>query len=275
MSGRFLILAGGVVLRGVMLVTSLSHAVAAQNAQPKPEAPKKMAADADPAYEVASIKLADPDSTSAGYHMQGRRLTIENKTLRQMFSFAYEAHPRQVIGELSQSATEHYDIEGVLDTDGDPNLKQMQSVVQKLLAERFALQFHRETQVLPVYVLTVALDGPKAARSQGDPNERGNENDEMHSGVVTQFVTNRSMSDFAFSVQYFLDRPVVDLTGLAGKWDFKWTWTSDESGLRPDAVDPPPGIFTAIQEQLGLKLEAKKAPCAVYVIDHAEGPSAN
>ena len=256
-----------------MCIVSLA---AAQDAQPKPEAPTSMAANADPAYEVAAIKLADPDSTNTGFYMRGRRMVVANKTLRQMFFFAYSGHPKQLIAGLPESATEHYDVDGVLDTPGQPSLIQMKSVVQKLLAERFALKFHSETQLLSVYVLSVAPGGPRIAKTKAGPDDVvGHETDDTHNGMASQNVFNRSMSQFAVSVQGFLDRPVVDQTGLAGKWDLKWTWTTDESRLPPDIVNPPPGIFTAIQEQLGLKLEAKKAPCTVYIVDHVQGPSAN
>jgi uncharacterized protein (TIGR03435 family) len=102
----------------------------------------------------------------------------------------------------------------------------------------------------------------------------GDESDQSHGAQITQSITNFSMTEFALILQFFTDRPVVDQTGLAGKWNFKWTWTADESRVSPDA-DAPPGMFSAIQEQLGLKLEAVKAPADVYVIDHIERPSAN
>jgi uncharacterized protein (TIGR03435 family) len=98
-------------------------------------------------------------------------------------------------------------------------------------------------------------------------------------------VRNATMGDFAHLMQSaVLDRPVVDQTGLAGKWDFQLKWTPDDSqfsgmGMRPpppsEAADAPPPLFTAIQEQLGLKLESGKAQVDVMVIDHVEHPSAN
>ena len=234
-----------------------------------------MPADADPSYEVETVKLSNPDVGQSGFHMRGRRLFIEDKTLRQVFIFAYGIHPKQLIGEPAWFASDHYDIDGVLDVEGQPSLKQMQRIVQKMLADRFALKMHRETRELPVYALRVARDGPKITKSKGDPNLLGDENDQNHNGVVTQSITNMSMTDFTLIMQYFVDRPIVDQTGLTGKWDLKWTWASDESRLPADTVNPPPGLFTAIQEQLGLKLEAVKAPAEVLVIDHVERPSAN
>jgi uncharacterized protein (TIGR03435 family) len=234
-----------------------------------------MAADADPSYEVATIKPSNPEGGNSGFHMRGRRLFIENKTLRQILIFAYGVHPKQLIGEPEWSASDHYDVDGVLDTAGEPSLKQLQRIVQKLLVDRFALKTHRETRELPVYALAVAQSGLKIAKTKGDPNTLGNENDGVHAGQTTMTITNMSMTDFTLSLQFIVDRPVVDQTGLAGKWDFDLTWTSDDSRVPPETTNPPPGLFTAIQEQLGLKLDAVKTPADVFVIDHVERPSAN
>lgn len=257
------------------LATSLSRPAPAQDAQPKPEAPKRMPADADPSYEVATVKRSNPDNQSNGFHQNGRRLYIENQTMNNILIVAYGIHPKQIIDAPAWFATDHYDIDGVLDTEGEPSLKQIKGIVKKLLADRFQLKFHRETRELSVYAITVTKDGPRLTISKGDPNGLGNEEDSVHAGQDTMTVTNLSLADFVLILQFFTDRPVVDQTGLAGKWDFKWTWTPDESRLPPDATNPAPGLFTAIQEQLGLKLEAKKAPADVYVVDHVERPSSN
>jgi uncharacterized protein (TIGR03435 family) len=272
---RFWIPLGCAVLSFAGLAPWVVRAAAAQDAQLKPEAPKRMAAGADPSYEVATIKPSNPEGGSAGFHMRGRRLFIENKTLRQIFIFAYGVHPKQLAGEPAWFASDRYDIDGVLDTDGEPSLKQLQHIVQKLLAERFALKFHRETRELLVYALTVAQSGSKITKSKDDPNALGDEEDDTRAGQATMTVTNMSMTDFTLIMQFWVDRPVVDQTGLAGKWDFKWTWTVDESRVPADATNPPPGIFTAIQEQLGLKLDAVKAPAEVLVVDRVERPSPN
>jgi len=263
------------VLFALALAGGMCMSAVAQDAPAKPEAPKPMAVDADPSYEVATVKLSDPNGGNSGFHMRGRRLFIENKTLREIFIFAYGVHPKQVTGEPAWFASDHYDIDGVLDVKGQPSLKQMQHIVQKLLADRFALQFHRETRELPVYALTVAQSGPKIVKSKGDPNVLGDEEVGTHAGQTTMTIFNMSMTDLTLILQFIMDRPVVDQTGLVGKWDFKWAWTSDESRVPPDATNPPPGMFTAIKEQLGLKLEAKKAPADVYVVDHVERPSSN
>lgn len=264
---------------GVLITLALACGVctraAAQDPPTTPEAPKPMPADADPSYEVATIKPNNPDNKNLGLELHGGHLGIENMTIDSMLNLAYAVHPKQIIDSPAWFTSAHYDIEGVLDTDGQPNLKQIQGIMQKLLADRFQLKFHRETRELSVYAITVTKGGPKLTKSQGDPKALGVENDRVRAGQDTMTVTNLSMAEFALILQFYTERPVVDQTGLAGKWDFKWTWTSDESRLPPDATNAAPGLFTAIQEQLGLKLEAKRAPADVFVVDHVERPSSN
>jgi uncharacterized protein (TIGR03435 family) len=146
-------------------------------------------------------------------------------------------------------------------------------MVQKLMADRFQLKFHFEKREQTVYVLSVVKAGPKLTRSQSDPNASGG----MGFGPPGHFgATNATMGDVAGALgQGALNRPVVDQTGLTGRFDLRLTWTPDESQSATESADAPPDLFTAIQEQLGLKLVSTKAPVDVLVIDHVEGPSAN
>jgi uncharacterized protein (TIGR03435 family) len=235
---------------------------------------KRMPPDADPSFEVATIKPSDPNSREAGFQMHGRNVVIKNQTVGHMLTFAYGIHPKQLIGEPTWFTTDRYDIVGVPDVEGEPNLKQWQGIVRKVLADRFGLKFHTEKRELTVYAITVAKGGSKMTKSQGDPNTLGDESDNDRGGQTTMKITNMSMTAFALVMQFFMDKPVVDQTGLAGRWDFQWTWTTDESRASPDA-NAAPGMFTAIQEQLGLKLDATKAQADAFVVDHVEQPSAN
>jgi uncharacterized protein (TIGR03435 family) len=250
---------------------TLVHATA-ETAWEIPKADEAMAAGADPGFEVAAIKPANPNDASDGFHLDGRQIYIENQTVEKLLLFAYGVHPKQVVDGPEWLATERYDIKGVPDSPGQPSLKQMQAMVQKLLADRFALKFHREKRELPVYAVTVAKGGPKLTKSLGDPNGLMDETGSQNGGQTTWRFTNTSMADFALVMQFDTDRPVVDQTGIAGRYDFQLGWTFDET--RTDA-NAPPGLFTAIQEQLGLKLEAVKAPAEVLVVDKVELPSAN
>ena len=234
-----------------------------------------MAKDADPDWDVVSVKAHDPNDpgNSQSMSMKGREFVVVNRTVEGMLQFAYGVQRVQIVGARGWAETERWDVQGVPDVPGHPSLKQTQSLMRKLLEERFGLKVHRETKELAVYAITVAKGGEKMARSSGDPNGTPDENESSNGGVVTMRMTNMSMGEFAPDLGSFLDRPAVDQTGLAGRYDFQLKWSRDEvSTGDPDA---PPGLFTAIQEQLGLKLEPVKASTEVLMIDAVERPSAN
>jgi uncharacterized protein (TIGR03435 family) len=241
---------------------------------PRPDA--MMAKDADPDWEVVSVKAHDPNDPNNAQAMttKGRQVIISNRPLVGMLLFAYGMHKKEIAGAPGWMETERWDVEGLPDVPGEPSLKQMQNLIRKLLEERFGLKVHKESKELAVYAITVAKSGEKLTTSGGDPNGTPFENENSNGGVVTMRMTNMSMVEFAPDLGYFLDRPAVDQTHLTGRYDFQLKWTADESKAPPDGTAPP-GMFTAIQEQLGLKLEPAKAPVDVLVIDKVERPSAN
>ncbi|MGA7159039.1 MAG: TIGR03435 family protein [Acidobacteriaceae bacterium] len=235
---------------------------------------KMMAKDAHPSFEVATIKPSVPTDQSTGFQTTGRELYIENETLESMIAAAYGVHPKQIVDAPDWSSKQRWDVKGVPDVEGMPSWPQYQEMIRTLLVERFGLKFHRDKRELPIFAVTVAKGGPKLAASKSDPD--GLQDQTMSgNGVQKDYrFTNNSMAAFAQGMEYFMDRPVVDETGLKGKYDFELKWTMDGA---PPQTDPnaPPGLFTAVQEQLGLKLEATKGMAEVLVIDHAEKPSAN
>jgi uncharacterized protein (TIGR03435 family) len=241
---------------------------------PKPDA--TMAKDADPEWDVVTVKARDPNDTSnnQSMSMKGRQFAIINKTVESMLEAGYGMHKNQIVGAPGWIETERWDVQGLPDVPGSPSLKQVQSLIRKVLAERFGLKLHRETKELAVYAITVAKGGEKMIKSAGDPNGTMDERDGQSGGVVTMRLTNASMSEFPWALMYFLSRPAVDQTGLTGRYDFQLKWTSDESRAPTDGTAPP-SLFTAIQEQLGLKLEPVKAPAEVLIIDQLQRPSAN
>jgi uncharacterized protein (TIGR03435 family) len=255
------------------------------NAWPIPEPPKAMAADADPSLDVATIKPSNPTARGKGFGFQGTHFRTFNTNLNDLIAFAYGLHSKQIVGAPDWFGTELYDIDGVPDTPGRPNLKQMGVMVQKLLADRCALKFHHDTKELSVYAITVASSGPKMTKTTAavnDPQGFG------FRGLGDLIVRNMDMKDFATWMQSgVMDKPVVDQTGLKDRYDFTLKWTPDDSQFAqfrgavnmppPKADDPnaPPSLYTAVQETLGLKIEATKAPDDVIVIDHVEKPSAN
>jgi uncharacterized protein (TIGR03435 family) len=241
-----------------------------------PKADVPMAKDADPDWDVVSVKARDPNDTSnnQSLNFKGRQFFMVNRTVQGMLLFAYGLQRVQIVGAPHWIETERWDVQGVPDVPGHPSLKQMQSLTQKLLGERFGLKVHRETKELAVYAITVAKGGEKIAPSAGDPNSPPSENENSNGGVVTMRMTNMSMGEFAPDLAFFLDRPAVDQTGLTGRYDLQLKWTADESKAPTDG-SAPPGLFTAIQQQIGLKLEPVKAPVEVLVVDAVERASAN
>jgi uncharacterized protein (TIGR03435 family) len=178
--------------------------------------------------------------------------------------------------------TEKFDLDAKPGGEGQPNDKQWKIMVQKLLVERFKLAFHRDKKELSVYAITVGKSGPKLTKSEGNPSGLPGL---FFRGLGVLPATNATMADFAGVMQgAVMDRPVVDHTGLTGRWDFTLNWTPDEfqfGGMGAKAPPPAnnaaaaPDLFTAIQEQLGLKLESTKAEADVLVIDKAVKPTDN
>jgi uncharacterized protein (TIGR03435 family) len=251
---------------------------------PKPPPPiPPMAANADPSFEVATIKPSKPDDQRKAFVVYGNQFHIINQPLTQIISFAFDVQEKQVIGLADWAGTDRFDIDGKPDGEGAPNGKQWKIMIQKLLADRFKLTFHKDKKELSVYVLSVSKTGEKMTKDDSAPN--GLPGLFFQGGLGKLNVRNALMTDFTGLMQSaVLDRPVLDQTGLTGRWDFTLNWTPDESQFKgmgvtvpppTDSADAPPNLYTAIQEQIGLKLDATKAPADVMVIDHVEKPSAN
>lgn len=246
-----------------------------------PEPPKAMAADAKAVFEVATIKPSNPAAQGKLLTIKGRQVLTINTALSDLISFSYGLHLRQVIGGPSWMESDKYDITGQPEGQGMPNINQMRDMIRALLEDRFKLTTHRETRELSAYALVVASGGPKVTKNDTNPNGLPGL---LFRGLGVLPVTNATMGDFAGVMQLaVLDRPVIDKTGLQGRYDFTLTWTPDETqfasfGVRiPTSTDPnaPPVLFTAIQEQLGLKFDSVRAPVEVMVIDRVERPSEN
>jgi len=246
-----------------------------------PAALKPMAATADPTFEVATIKPSNPGQQGKLFTVRGRQIMTVNTTVGDLVAFAYGVHPRQIVRGPGWLETDKFDIAGEPDIEGVPNQAQMRKLVQKLLADRFKLVFHREQQELSIYSLVVGPKGPTLTKSSADPNGLPSL---LFRGLGSLPASNATMADFATVMQTaVLDRPVVDRTGLTGRYDFTLTWTPDETqfasmGIKvppPPADATAPSLFTAVQEQLGLKFEPARGAVDVIVIDGVEHPSPN
>ena len=236
--------------------------------------PAMMAKDADPDWEVVTVKAADPNASTAGFNVHGHEIAVERKTVEAMLIYGYGVHERQLRGVPDWARTEVWDAQGIANVPGHPDHGQMQSLVRKLLSERFRLVLHKEPKEMEVYALTVAKGGPRMEKSTGDPNGPSKESDNENGAQATMRVENFSMGELsAILTGLFLDRPAVDRTELKGRYNFQLKWTWDMT--RETAPDAPPGLITALQDQLGLKLESGKAPVETLIVEKVERPTAN
>ncbi len=252
---------------------------------PLPAPPRAMAADAPAVFEVATIKPSDPGRPPGKlFTMRGQQVITMNTTLSDLIAFGYRVQARQIIGGPAWMSDDRYDVTGQPAAQGQPNEQQFRAMIRALLADRFQLTQHADTRDMPVYALVVAPGGPKPGLARNDSNPSGL-GSLMFRGLGVLPAVNALPRDLAEVLQsVVLDRPVVDRTGLTGRYDFTLTWTPDESqfsslGVRvpppSDGPNAPPGLFTAVQEQLGLRLESTRAPVDVVMIDRVQRPSAN
>jgi uncharacterized protein (TIGR03435 family) len=259
-----------ILFGGLLVVQMVTAQVPEAKVTVETEAP--MARDASPDFLVATIKPSDPDSTSGwGFPTEGHHISCVNANVATIMLVAYGVHVKQIVGGPEWFSKDRYDINGIPDMAGVPDLKQIREMYQKLITDRFHLVFHREVRDIPIYALTVSKAGP--ILKVADPNESLNTGNSGGGGQRTLKFTNMSMPDFALNMNLYEDRPVIDQTSLRGRYDFTLKWTYDIS--RESEAGAPPSLFTAIKEQLGLRMDAVKGPAEVFVIDHVERPSEN
>ena len=271
-------IAGVATIAAWIVVGAFTWTGMAQDAVPKPQV---MPADAKPKFDVVTVKPSDPSQPGKSFTIRGRHIVTINTTVSNLITFAYGLHPKQLVNGPAW-LDEKYDLDGVPDVEGQPNLGQMRMLIRDALATRFGLKFHHDRRELAAYALTVTKGGPRMRVTADAPSAPKNFS---FTGLGRLHVTNSTMKDVCDGLQgAVMDKPVVDQTGLTGRYDFILNWTPDQSQfaqlgerVSPPNDDPnaPPSLYTATQEQLGLKLENTKAMVDTFVIDHLEKPSAN
>jgi uncharacterized protein (TIGR03435 family) len=231
-----------------------------------------------PAFDVASIKPSpDPPGSLAGIFESKGRINAKNVTLKRCVRGAYDVPEPQIMGGPKWVDQDRYYIEAKAAAPaGDRELMLM---LQTLLTDRFKLALHRERRAIPGYRLACAFSPPFPRASAPDGGSVG------HSGRGRIDAEGCTMAQLALKLSEVLHRPVLDATGVAGKFDLKLEWMTDDMQAKPPSADQRagnapeagagPSIFAALQEQLGLKLESGKVPAEVLVIDSAEKPSEN
>jgi uncharacterized protein (TIGR03435 family) len=193
-----------------------------------------------------------------------------------LIAAAYHVNDFQVSGGPKWLDSDHYDIEAKASGDARPTEKQMMAMLQRLLAERFALAIQRENRDLPRYALEIGKGGPKFQESK-DTGEL-----EFRVFQRRQIIAKRApLSYMLEAMAWLLGRPIVNETGLDGLYDYKLEWTpdevqvaSDETAARPKDENVP-SLSSALQEQLGLRLRSQKGPVEMITVERAEKPTAN
>jgi uncharacterized protein (TIGR03435 family) len=266
----------------------------------------------EPSFEVASLKPNKSGSNNIGIRFPGvGQFNVINMPLREMIRFAYDLQPMQIEGGPDWISSDRFDI--VAKAEGRPTMPQVNAMLRSLLAERFALRTHVETRELPIYELVVAradkrlgaqlqpagpecqpLRTPNAAPKPPPPPSGGpgpdtippsDDGSNLRCGALfgPGFLTLRqfTMARFARDLSMVARRIVVDRTGLAGRYDIDVEFSPEfrpapppgVPDLAPSVTSDGPSLFTAIQEQLGLKLESARGPVEVLVVDRADRPT--
>ena len=278
---RVALAVAGIVALGLPIIVGILNAPAIRAQSPA----------GTPKFEVASIKRNVSGDPGRFIRPSGGRLSISNMTLKNLITIAYEVRPFQLSGGPSWTDSESYDIEAK--PEGNATPKQMDGpMLQALLEDRFKLQVRHDTKDLPIYVLTVGKSGSKllpSAEKECVPFDPGNpplpSQGKNPSDVCGYLGLGRgslsarqvSTADLAMAFSQLLGRSVVDKTGLTGKVDAHLTFDPviTANSTEPSTDPALPSIFTAVQEQLGLKLESARGQVDVLVIDSAERPTEN
>lgn len=281
-NGRILPIPLTFLIAATLLTGFLLHAQQAPSAptggQPAAPSTSSQRAQSTPptfSFEVATIKPAapSPDGHTHINYPAGDRFSAQNITLLALLSWAFRLPQKQILDAPPWLSSTRFDLQAKLNAQDAPlNLSseedhaRKREMLEALLADRCNLKLHTETRLLPDYELVLAKGGPRLQPS-------------IHNG--TSINTFRNHLDLqgltptliAEQLSYVAGRIVVDKTNLTGRFDVQLRWTPDDApATDPDA---PPTLFTAIEEQLGLKLQPAKDPIPVLVIDHVDPPSAN
>jgi uncharacterized protein (TIGR03435 family) len=258
----------------------------------------------DPTFEVASVR---PNKTGDGRVMlglqPGGRFTATNVPLRLLIRQAYEIQEFQIVGGPNWLGSDRFDVVAKA-PEGDFSADLMRPMLRSLLAERFMLTAHTETREMPVYALVKARSDGKLGekltpaavdcaaqrgrRGGGPPPAPPQPGQRIDCGMMIGFgrmnAGGMAMAELARSLSQQVGRVVIDKTGLTGSYDFEITYAPENLGGGPPPqlngatpqIDPnAPTLFTALQEQLGLKLDSERGPVEVLVIDRVEQPAAD
>jgi uncharacterized protein (TIGR03435 family) len=283
-------------IRDALLMVGVVWMVVGMPRELRAQAP----AAATPAFEVATIRPSDPNKPGASLMMSDDKFWTQSQTLKSILKFAYNLNfgaEQQISGGPAWVGSAKFDITAKEDAETaaalnklprEERVEKFRMMVQAMLAERFKLKVHHESKELPVYAMTVAKGGskmtpaaPDVVAADGTTPRRGSGIQRTGAGQMKGMnTTPELLANVLGSQPEIGGRMVLDKTGLTGKYDFMLKWTPDagmsgggDAGASPDAAGP--SLFTALQEQLGLRLDATKGMVDTIVIDSVEMPSEN
>lgn len=241
----------------------------------------QLKADPAPAFEVATVRPVDPQPKDGRFFtMQGvNRFVAKNYTLKLLIAAAYDLNPKAITGGPAWLDSAKFDISAVTPGETRPTRDQQMAMLKGLLADRFRLTFHREQKELAIYTLSVAKTGPKLKESGKTATDVSSVISTVYPDHILMPARNASMADFVAVLQRaVLDRPVVDRTALSGRYDFDLAWTPSEREFGGEIETPSgdtskPPFAIALEQELGLKLEATKGDASALVIDRVEKPT--
>ncbi len=246
-----------------------------------------------PKFDVASIKPSPPDEGNTMMMFIQDGISIHGVPIKMLLRESFGIEDDRILGEPGWTKSARFDIEAKVSAEDAPKLKalkmdQRRSMLLPLLEDRFGLKYHHETRELPMYALVIAKNGLKMKESApDDPKDkpRGRMLQYMGPGHIESTGTTVEMLSHILSRE--LGRSIEDKTGLKGRYDYVLRWTpadappptagGDSGAPKSDGEEEAtgPSLFTAMEEQLGLKLESTKGQVDVVVIDHLDMPSAN
>lgn len=256
------------------------------------------AAQTPPRFEVASVKPSNSADQRPLLNFQSTQIRASNATVRRLIRVAYNIKDFQISGGPGWAASDLFDISAKTENPAQPD--QLMAMLQSLLADRFRLVLRRDTKEMPVYALVVDKSGPKFKDAhESDPNipELSGRTDLPAAGPRLRVsiirrgrltIQGADMPGLATQLSNIVGRTVVDKTGLTGVYDLKLEWVPDENQVAafqaigvPEGFGAPPpdwqgpSLFTALEEQLGLKLDSQKGPVEMFAIERIERPTEN
>ncbi len=234
-----------------------------------------------PTFDVAAVRpmtYADNAPTHISNSPRNSEFKAVNVTVRDLLEVAFQIPDTQMAGGPAWAASEKFDLEAKSDAAFNQQLAALsidqgkavkRQMLRALLADRFKLAAHAETREMSIYAIVIAKGGPRLIKTHANGGLTGGR------GRISISGADDALAILAFELSWRLGRPVIDQTGLRGRYEVNLNWTEDDAPSPVSNSANPPSLFTAIQEQLGLKLEATKGPVPILVIDHAERPSEN